>query len=61
MAECFDKHNESRSYEFVMRADVKKYNLDGNVNVLRYWVASAIEAFTAVRSVRVHDIQVLQY
>lgn len=58
VAECFDQHNGSKSYEFVMRADVKKYYLDWNLNALQYWLASAIEQFTKVRSVRVHGIEV---
>lgn len=55
---CFDQHNESRSYELILKADIEKYNLDKNIGMLEYWTTAAIEAFSGVRALRVHSVEV---
>lgn len=58
VSECFDLHNGSRSYSFIMRASVAKFQLDKNAGQLRYWVTAAIERYAVVRSLRIHDVEV---
>ncbi|KAF6019398.1 hypothetical protein EB796_022288 [Bugula neritina] len=57
ISSCFDLHEQSRSYEFVMNADVKKFNLESNIGMLKYWTTAALEAQADVRAVRIHGVE----
>lgn len=35
-----------------------EYNAEDHVQLLRYWVQLAVDAFTGLRSIRVQDIEV---
>lgn len=59
ISECFDQHNESRSYALIIRADVEKYNLDRNIGQLQYWMSFSLEVNAGIRALRIHDIQVI--
>lgn len=58
ISECFDQHNESRSYELILKADIDKYQLDQNVGMMEYWTMAALEAFSGVRALRVNHVEV---
>jgi len=57
ISDCFDQHNESRSYEIILKADIDKFGLDKNIGMLEYWTTAAIEAFSGVRALRVHSVE----